>query len=246
MDREPASVWVTRPRPGNEITASFLRAHGLPVLAVPVLEVESVPFRLPAGSLPDWIVFVSANAVRGLESGPERTLARAKAAARAACVGRKTAELARKVGWRVDLVPGTESARGLAREIVPARWRSRRVWIPAGDREGSARTLLPDALRGAGATVQVFGVYRTAARSLTANERSALAGALPGASVFHSPSAVDAVFGPGAPAEILAWRDAAAVAVGPTTALRLEAAGAPRIVTAGDPSDRGVLAALGG
>lgn len=241
-----AAVWVTRPAPGNAATAAALGEAGYRVIDIPVLEVvldASGPW--PGASWPDWIVFVSANAVAGLEAAGAKLgfPAGDRGAVHVAAVGSKTAGAAVRAGWPEALVPRDESAAGLLGALPAEGWNGASVWIPAGNREGSARDDLPDALRARGAQVSVLPVYRTETRALTAAETGRLEAAAPGAVVVHSPSSAEAVLAAGAP-HAARWRNAVFVAVGPRTAEACRRLGAARVVVAPSPSDRGVLEAL--
>ncbi len=238
------SVWVTRAVPGNAATAGALSAAGLDVIAAPVLVTRSlVGAPLPAGDLPDWVVFVSANAVRGFEEALAGAGAAAvRSRARAAAVGRRTAQCAEDSGWRVEALPGEEDAEGLLRALLAFELRGRRMWIPSGNREGSATRALPEALAGRGALVSVVPVYETVDRPLTPPELRRLAEAVPGVVVFHSPSAVEAVFSPVAADPVLRWRESAvALAIGPATFRRLGELGARRMAQCREPSDAEVV-----
>ncbi len=242
------SVWVTRPAPGNAVTARALTEAGLSVVAAPVLVVRSLPAAaLPAGEPPDWVVFVSANAVQSFEDALCRAPAirMARSAVRAAAVGRRTAESAAAWRWRVEATPEEETAEGLLGALLTHDLRGRRVWIPAGNREGSATRVLPEALSRRGAEVSVFQVYETVDRELSPQEQANLDGTIPGAAVFHSPSAVEAVFAAGAPAAAVRWRDeATAVSVGPATSRRLSELGTKKVAQCSRPSDASLVAAV--
>jgi uroporphyrinogen-III synthase len=191
---------------------------------------------------PDWVVFVSANAVRGLEAAGLPAGARSRV--RAAAVGARTALEAAGHGWNVELVPKRENAEGLLEIMSRVDVRGKHVWIPGGNREGSARHSLPDALRARGAEVVTLGVYETLDRGLSADERAKLNAAVPGVVVFHSPSAVDAVFAENAPEEVRRWQSADLVAVGPATASQCRRERSERVWECSEPSDTALLALL--
>lgn len=241
-----AAVWVTRPAPGNAVTTAALREAGYHVIDIPVLEVvleASGPW--PGTSWPDWILFVSTNAVAGLEAAGAKLgfPAGDRAAVRVAAVGSKTAGAAARAGWPEALVPREENAVGLLEALPPGGWNGASVWIPAGNREGSARDDLPAALGALGAQVSVLPVYRTEERMLSAAETGRLQAAAPGAVVVHSPSSAEALLAAGAPGTAR-WRDAVFVAVGPRTGEACRRLGAARVEVAASPSDRGVLEVL--
>jgi uroporphyrinogen-III synthase len=242
------SVWVTRPRPGNAATADTLRAAGLPVVAVPLLETRVQVADPPPGlAWPELLILVSATAVRGLDAA----LARSdyprgpREAVRVAAVGRKTAEAALTAGWRVEIVPAEENALGLLDALAAIDLAGRRVWIPAGNRPGSATRDLPDALRPRGAEVFVLPVYETLVRAPSGDDLAALDGAIPGAAVLHSPSSADALHDAGAPPAVRRWAAAAvSVSIGPVTTRRLEELGVMRMAECPEPTDGAVAATV--
>ncbi len=245
------AVWVTRPAAGAESTARALGDAGYIVVTAPVLEIVSIPpDPIPKAPWPDWVVFVSANAVEGLT----RAMAapafptlddRGQHPVRCAAVGRRTAVRAAAVGWHVLLTPTLESASGLIDAFRNHDIKDRRIWIPTGSRAGSAKRDLPAALRAAGACVEVFQVYETRDRPLEAQDFARLDAATPSALIVHSPSAAEAIYGAGSPAALARWRaEAVAVAIGPSTRKRLEKLGAFRIHECADPTDGGILEVL--
>jgi len=152
--------------------------------------------------------------------------------------------MAREQGWTVEVEPAVQSAEGLLAALADRDLSGRRVWIPSGDREGTAVRLLPPALAERGAEVEVFEVYAVRARSAGPGLWEPLAKAEPGAIVFHSPSAVDAVVQVSDPA-VGRWRtEATWVAIGETTAGRCRETGEHEVVSSPEPSDPGVVAAL--
>ncbi|HET9234855.1 MAG TPA: uroporphyrinogen-III synthase, partial [Candidatus Eisenbacteria bacterium] len=163
---------------------------------------------------------------------------------RAAAVGSHTALEAAAQGWQVELVPSSENADGLLEIMSRMDVRGRRVWIPAGNREGSARGRLPQTLRERGADVQVFTVYETRDRVFTTSDEAHLNEAESGAVVFHSPSAVDAVYSKAETTSVRRWLGAELVAIGPTTAARAREKGLDRVHEAPEPSDPALLSLL--
>jgi len=235
------TIWVTRPEPANAVTSAALKKAGFEVVGLPVLEVRYTCPGLPE-QRPDWIVFVSANAVRGLETmGVPSGL---RSTAHVASVGSRTALEAANRGWNVELVPKSENADGLLEVLHRTDLVGRTVWIPSGNRDGSARQLLPEALRARGANVVTFGVYETLDRELAPSELAQLEGADPGCIVFHSPSAVPAVFSPAAPLALRGWQRADLVAIGPATVARCREVRADRVWECAEPSDAALLALI--
>lgn len=237
------AVWVTRPTEGSGDTARVVRDAGFHVHAFPVLKVETVSFSLPADP-PDVVIFVSANAARALERSGEG-LADAKRRARTVCVGRKTALAARDLGWDVAPVPGVERAAGLVRGIQGWQLSGRRVWIPRGNREGSARGEIPRFLLEAGATVEGFDVYRVTQRVLPPGELASLHAQPPQVTVVHSPSAATTLFRGGQASALAGILGATRfLAIGPTTGSRLAELGSPRVDRCSRPDDAAIVEQL--
>jgi len=238
-------IWVTRPEPANIATAAALRSAGFLVLVIPVLEVQStVPDGFPPETWPDWVLFVSVNAVRSLEDAGEAAgfPPGLRTRVRVAAVGARTAVEAGARGWRVDVVPTREHAEGLLEALTTRDFRGRRVWIPAGNREGSAVRLLPESLRKRGALVSVLPVYETMERMLTPADTDLLDASEAGAIVLHSPSAVEAVFSDRAPAAARRWHSADLVTIGPATSRRCRELGQERVFECSVPSDPAIIA----
>ena len=240
------AVWITRPEPGNLATTAFLRNYSFPVVYVPVLEVSYVVGEMRLEQWPDWVLFVSGNAVRGLGQAVRASLLpqAGRTRVRAAAVGLRTALEAAGQGWQVELVPSSENAEGLLEVMRRVDMRGQRVWIPAGNREGSARGVLPETLRERGADVHVFSVYETSDRVLTPADEAQLNEAEPGAVVFHSPSAVEAVFSKGVSSAVRRWHDAEFVAIGPSTAARCRKVRLDRVHETSEPSDTALVSLL--
>jgi len=110
-------------------------------------------------------LFLSALATRGLD-------ALALAAPAIAAIGPGTAaELARQ-GVHADVVPERSVAEALVEALVDTPVEGRRVLVARG---GGGRDVLPEALRGRGAEVDVIGLYDTVVEPLSQEQREALA-----------------------------------------------------------------------
>lgn len=97
-------VLVVRPEPGNARTVEALRERGFLPIAFPLYGIETLPWRAPEGPV-DAVLLTSANAARF--GGPRLAeLVHIPAYA----VGEKTAEAARKAGFRSVTVGGGDSA----------------------------------------------------------------------------------------------------------------------------------------
>lgn len=114
-----------------------------------------------------WIVFTSVNGVqwfmrrlrqRGLD-------ARALHGAKVCAIGPRTADELSQFGVTADLVPAEFQAEGVIDALSTVGISGQRVLIPRAEQ---AREILPEQLRGLGATVNVITVYRTIAPDLDA------------------------------------------------------------------------------
>lgn len=232
------SVWVTRPQP--ERTTEALRQAGFDAFARPLLEIKLVAPVLPADE-PDLILFVSRNAVRGfLDSKGKRAL---DLGATIACVGDQAVSCLHEAGfWPDDLLSAPTSIE-LLRDLSqpPNDWA--KVWIPRGNREGSATKLFPAFFRNQGANVFGFQVYENLEIELTPADLKMVAKKNPRIVIFHSPSAVEAfstmVWGKG----VIDESRVHFVTIGKTTARAVKKLGWP-VTSASEPTDRGLVASL--
>jgi uroporphyrinogen-III synthase len=228
------TVLLTRPEGRDEPLARRLRDRGFRVLLAPAIRFEPVPVEVD-GSRYDWLVVTSRTAARHLPAGSER-------APRVAAIGRATAEELARIGRAADLVASVPTGVGLATELIAAgkRGAGTRVLHPTSDRP---RPELREALEAAGWTVEPVTAYRTlAAESLPGDVVAELEAGRVAATVFASPSTVEALVGLLPPAAAGHLRASAAVAIGETTAGALREAGFERVATSPAP-DPDALAA---
>jgi uroporphyrinogen-III synthase len=147
-------VLVLRAREDAERTALALRAAGFEPVLSPALEIVPTHAALPAGPF-DAVLATSAKAAQNLPPLSGATLD---------VVGARTAEVAARLGWRVDLVAAdaAELARALcARHAgVPARF----LYLAGHDR----RAVLETALREAGHEIEVAALYEAVAATALA------------------------------------------------------------------------------
>jgi len=224
MSKKPLKnrvVIITRPRKVSGGAAAALATRGARVIFAPLIQVvaprswKALDRALLDLRRYDAVAFTSANSVDFFFLRCREILGRAPASPRIlAAVGPATAKAVETYGWRCSVISADARAAGLARVLrVP---RGARVLIPRAER---GLDTLPDALRKSGAHVTVVTAYRTIAD-------------MPGRRSFRRALALgaDAVTLASGSAAVLAARDlalsnAAAVAIGPTTAAALRAAG---------------------
>ncbi len=157
-------ILITRAAHQASKLSEGLRALGAEPIEVPVLEIrppeDPTPLDkvLTALASYDWLIFTSANTVQAL-------LDRAKALhlslalppeAKVAAIGPSTAEALHNAGFPVDFIPASYIAESLV-EGLAVYWPGQRVLLA---RAAQARDIIPDALRTAGATVDVIDAYR--------------------------------------------------------------------------------------
>jgi uroporphyrinogen-III synthase len=223
-------VLVTRAAGQASKLSEALRALGAEPVEVPVLEIRPPEFFEPLdGALReldkyDWLLFTSANAVRALvERSAALGISIEKAAMpQVAAVGEATATAARNAGFAIALVPESYIAESLV-EIFAVRAAGRRVLLA---RASVARDVIPDALRAAGAQVDVVEAYRNV---LPEDAPEALRAALAGgvdAVTFTSSSSVTHLKEAAEKAGIaFPFAGVKAISIGPITSATLRAEG---------------------
>jgi len=157
-------VLVTRAAHQASKLSNGLRALGVEPVEVPVIEI-----RPPADFAPldralraldafDWLILTSANTVRalqeraqllGLPLAPGPRL-------RVAAIGESTAAAARSAGLSVALVPEAYVAEALVNRLA-GQSAGKSILLARAE---IARDVIPDALRAAGAQVDVVNAYR--------------------------------------------------------------------------------------
>ncbi len=244
-------VLVTRSEEQAGELVQALASAGARAVVLPMIRIAPLPadpaLREVAADLAkfDLVVFTSANAVRHFV----RALAEAGASAgalraRVVCVGPATARAAAEVGLAGVTMPGrrfdAEGVLDLLRETTTLA--GLRVLLP---RAASAREVLPQGLREAGAEVTAVAVYRTAAATLDLVDlRRRLLQREFDALTFTSPSTVRHFFEALDEAAREATRNSVVAAIGAVTAGALRAAGRPADVVAEQASARSLVLAL--
>lgn len=232
----------------EELSARQARVIQLPLLSfAPPEDFAAMDAALARMDSFDWIIFTSANAVQAVERRMRELTLDPNTTAnqlRAAAVGPATAEEAEHAGFSVDYVAANHNGAALAGELKP-ELKGKRVFLPRSDR---ANADLPTALRRMGAEVTEAVAYRTlpadGADRNRANDslREGLDGIL-----FFSPSAVHNFVELIGKERFKALQGRAVmVAIGPTTAMALAAAGFQRVARAADTTTKAVVEALEG
>jgi uroporphyrinogen-III synthase/uroporphyrinogen III methyltransferase/synthase len=195
-------------------------------IEVPVLEIQppesfvDLDAALRRFASYDWLILTSANTVRAMADRARQlglTL-RQDGSVKIAAVGEGTAKAATNVGLRVDSVPGLYVAEGLV-SALEGQMEGARVLLA---RAAVARDVIPDALRQAGAQVDVVDAYQNVIPARAPEQlRRALAAGLD-AAAFTSSSSVTHLKA-AALAAGLAWPfgGVAAISIGPITSKTL-------------------------
>jgi uroporphyrinogen III methyltransferase / synthase len=166
-------VAVTRARAQASELAARLAALGAEVIEAPAIRIE--PRQVSLDGIEDYelVCLTSPNGVRLLFDSLARDGrdARALAGTTIAAIGPGTAaELARR-GIRADIVPERSVAEALAEALREVPVEGRRALVA---RAAEARDVLPDALRGRGAEVEIVALYDTVAERLGEEARERL------------------------------------------------------------------------
>ncbi|MFO0919645.1 MAG: uroporphyrinogen-III C-methyltransferase [Planctomycetaceae bacterium] len=158
------TIGITRPEEQADDALALAYRLGAQPILLPTIEIAppdqwtAVDAALARLREFDWIVFTSANGVRGLlgrlwdAGGDDRRIGKAKLAA----IGTATADALREFSLRADLVPAEFRAEALAAALAPLAVGKTVLWARA-DR---GRDVLPMELTRAGATVEQVVVYR--------------------------------------------------------------------------------------
>jgi uroporphyrinogen III methyltransferase/synthase len=223
-ERDPGQVElppvvVTRAETADGPLSSQLKSLGLRVFVWPAIEVtKSDSSELDAALARigqfDWIVFASRHAVTPVLAQLSAQPKNLKVAA----VGKATAQVLKQRGWNVDLVPDDSNAGALVTAFESEVKQGMRVLYPASSR---ALPMIAKGLTQLGADVTQVEAYRTdAATGLDVAEcRARIDRNEIGAVTFASPSAViELERALGREHFEKLFSNAAAVAIGPTTA----------------------------
>ncbi len=152
-------VLVTRAAHQASKLSDALRALGAEPVEVPVLEIQPPSDLAPldralrALDSYDWLILTSANAVRAIAWS---NFLDKSSNLKVAAVGEATATAARKSGLPVALVPETYVAEALV-DCLADQSAGKKILLARAE---VARDVIPDALRAAGATVDVVDAYR--------------------------------------------------------------------------------------
>jgi uroporphyrinogen-III synthase/uroporphyrinogen III methyltransferase/synthase len=223
-------VLVTRAAHQAGKLSDSLRALGAEPVEVPILEI-----RPPAssGALDgalrqlhryDWLILTSANTVRAIAERAAELELRLEppASLKIAAIGEATAVAVRKAGLAVTLVPESYVAESLLKELT-GQVSGKRVLLA---RAAVARDVIPDALRNAGADVDVVDAYRNVMPERAPEQlRRALAAGIDAATFTSSSSATHLAEAARVGGVSFPFAGVPAVSIGPITSQTLRELG---------------------
>lgn len=222
------TILVTRARQQAGALAERLRALGAEVPEIPAIEIvapESYgPLDAALRRLPDyqWLIVTSVNGARALAERVSLLDIEPTALAhlRIAAVGSATAQALRTLGLEIAVTPSEYVAESLV-ETLRGQVRDQRVLLA---RAAVARDVIPDALRAAGARVDVADAYRTVVPEESVAQIRALFGAggrVPDAATLTSSSTVTNLLGLLEKAGVERPAAMRAISIGPITSQTL-------------------------
>jgi uroporphyrinogen-III synthase len=223
-------ILVTRAAHQADKLSDGLRARGAEPVEVPVLEIgppdsfEALDRALRHLDSKDWLILTSANAVRclveraatlGLVFGNLDSL-------KVAAVGEATAAEARNAGFSIEVVPENYIAESLV-EALSVQVAGKRIVLA---RAAAAREVIPDALRAAGAAVDVVDAYQNRMPANAPGQlKHALAASIDAVTFTSSSSVTHLADAASAAGLSFPFANVAAVSIGPITSRTLRDAG---------------------
>ena len=219
-------ILVTRAATQAGKLSDGLRALGAIPVEVPVLEIQppssydALDHSLAQLASYQWLILTSTNAVRAVADRASLLGVswEGSAAPRVAAVGRATAEEAERAGLAVALIPEAYVAESLVSELAP-RIAGQRVLLA---RAAAARDVIPDALRSAGAVIDVVDAYRNAMSAAAPTQlRAALEKGIDAATFTSSSSVTHLADAAHAAGTAFPFAGVPAVSIGPITSQTL-------------------------
>ena len=186
-------ILVTRASHQAGKLSEALRAAGVEPVEVPVLEIQPPTSYDPLDQALrnlfsyDWVILTSANTVRVIvERAAVLKIPLRGLSSHIAAIGQATAEAAQHAGLHVTLTPESYVAESMV-AALSSRVQGKRVLLA---RAAIARDIIPDALRSAGANVNVVDAYRNGIPSSAPEQlREAVASGIDAATFSSSSSA---------------------------------------------------------
>lgn len=180
MTTKSMRVIVTRPEPECSRWVSAMQAEGLSAVALPLIEIASIPFAFDASQNYDAFVLVSRSAVDGFFKVAPKDALEAKRCL-VSGLGTRAALIQHGLQERLIDVPDSHSnqfdSEALWGVAGKRDWRGKRVLIVRGANnlgEQEGRPWLADQLTAAGAMVDFVATYERRLPNLTDEQRALL------------------------------------------------------------------------
>ena len=161
----PKRILVTRSRRQTSDLAAQLRAFGAEPILIPTISIappeslDALHTALTELQIFDWIVFTSSNAVEAFANQLSLVnQSSGRPEVKVAAIGPTTAQTLTSIGLTPDLIPPRAVAESLAEAILPhiTPGQTRILLV----RAETARDVLPETLRAAGADLTIAPAYR--------------------------------------------------------------------------------------
>lgn len=223
-------ILITRTREQSSALAAILLTYGASVEEIPTIRIELpdsyAPLDAALAALADYdtLILTSANAARVVA---QRLTLPCPAQPFTVAIGPATAHAIRAAGLRVDLQPLPAIAESVVRDLAPNA-QGKHILLARAEQ---ARDLIPNALRSAGAVVDVVATYRTVLAEDSAPLLRSAFNKPVDAVAFTSSSTVHNFFtllGP--EAALLALSGTACCSIGPVTSATLRSHGVRTLV----------------
>ncbi len=159
-------IVVTRAREQASTIATDLAELGAHVIQFPTIEIHplsdytAVDAHIKKLNTYQWLVFTSVNGVKHFWKRLElhKLDSRCLHGIKVAAIGPATAQILRERGIEADFVPAQYVAEGVVEGMLALGMKGQNILLP---RAMEAREVLPEALRKAGANVDVLPIYET-------------------------------------------------------------------------------------
>lgn len=222
-------ILVTRAAGQAGKLSEGLRSLGATPVEVPVLEIlppasyEPLDAALRRLAIYDWFILTSANTVRVVaERVASAGLVPSDKTPKVAAIGSATAQAARDAGFAIALTPREAVAESLV-ESLAVQVAGKRVLLA---RAAVARDVLPDALRAAGAEVDVVDAYQNAIPASAPEQlKAALEQGIDAATFTSSSSATHLRDVANQAGLAFPFAEVAAISIGPVTSATLRTLG---------------------
>ncbi|MDL2271044.1 uroporphyrinogen-III synthase [Methanobrevibacter sp. OttesenSCG-928-I08] len=154
-------IAVTRPFTRSKIAKELIEELGGKAIITPTLDLQPVNSNslkklIKEKENLDWVIFTSPTSIESIEEFHPDFKNNLKA--KIAVIGKKTAEIAKKFNYNVDLIPEDYTAEGLLESFENINIENKFIGIP---RTFSARDVLPEGLKKQNAVILLAEAYQS-------------------------------------------------------------------------------------